>query len=138
MATDSSVFTQEELDYLHGGRRLARVATIGRDGTPHVVPSGFEHNRALDTIDVTGRAVEQTKKWRDVARSGRAAVVIDDLASVDPWRPRAIEVRGRAEALPAPGALIRIYPERIVSWGIGPQPNARTVTRPGDGTGSAP
>jgi pyridoxamine 5'-phosphate oxidase family protein len=74
--------------------------------------------------------------WRDVARSGRAAVVIDDLASVDPWRPRAIEVRGRAEALPAPGALIRIHPERIVSWGIGPQRNARTVTRPSDAPGS--
>jgi hypothetical protein len=43
--TGGSVFTQEELDYLHGGRRLARVATVGRDGTPHVVPSGFEHNR---------------------------------------------------------------------------------------------
>jgi pyridoxamine 5'-phosphate oxidase family protein len=138
MMTPSSVFTQEELDYLHGGRRLARVATIGRDGTPHVVPSGFEHNRELDTIDVTGHAVEQTKKWRDVARSGRAAVVIDDLASIDPWRPRAIEVRGRAEALPAPGALIRIHPERIVSWGIGPRRNARTVTRPSDAPGSRP
>ena len=138
MVPGDSVFTREELDYLHGGRRLARVATVGRDGTPHVVPSGFEHNSALDTIDVTGRAVEQTKKWRDVARSGRAAVVIDDLASVDPWRPRAIEVRGRAEALPAPGALIRIHPERIVSWGIGPQRNARTVTRPSDAPGSRP
>jgi pyridoxamine 5'-phosphate oxidase family protein len=136
--TRGSVFTQEELDYLHGGRRLARVATVGADGTPHVVPSGFEHNSVLDTIDVTGRAVEQTKKWRDVARGGRAAVVIDDLASVDPWRPRAIEVRGRAEALPAPGALIRIHPERIVSWGIGPQRDARTVTRPSDAPGSRP
>jgi pyridoxamine 5'-phosphate oxidase family protein len=62
--------------------------------------------------------------------------VIDDLASVDPWRPRAIEVRGRAETLPAPGALIRIHPERIVSWGIGPQRNARTVTRSSDARGS--
>jgi pyridoxamine 5'-phosphate oxidase family protein len=136
--TRGSVFTPEELNYLHGGRRLARVATVGRDGTPHVVPSGFEHNSVLDTIDVTGHAVEQTKKWRDVARSGRAAVVIDDLASVDPWRPRAIEVRGRAEALLGPPALIRIHPERIVSWGIGPQRNARTVTRPSNASGSRP
>lgn len=129
MTTPESNFTPAELDYLHGGRRLARVATVGSDGTPHVVPSGFQHNEELDTIDVTGRDVEQTKKWRDVARSGRAAVVIDDLASVDPWRPRAIEVRGRAEAIPAPGALIRIHPERIVSWGIDPQRSARSVRR---------
>jgi len=114
-----SAFSPAELAYLHGERRLGRVATVGRDGTPHVVPSGWTHNRELDTIDVTGRAVEQTKKFRDVAHTGRAAIVIDDLASPNPWSPRAIEVRGRAEAIRAPQALIRIHPERIVSWGVG-------------------
>jgi pyridoxamine 5'-phosphate oxidase family protein len=44
--------------------------------------------------------------------------VIDDLASTDPWRPRGIEVRGRAETLDGARPLIRIHPERIVSWGI--------------------
>lgn len=41
------------------------------------------------------------------------------LASVDPWRPRGVEVRGRAEALEAPVPQIRIHPDRIVSWGLG-------------------
>jgi pyridoxamine 5'-phosphate oxidase family protein len=50
--------------------------------------------------------------------TGRAAIVIDDLASTDPWHPRAVEVRGRAEALREPRALIRIHPERIISWGL--------------------
>jgi len=77
-----------------------------------------------DTIDVTGRDFDRTKKFRDVARAGRAAIVIDDLASIEPWRPRAIEVRGRAEAIDDPQPLIRIYPERIVSWGIEPEPGA--------------
>jgi pyridoxamine 5'-phosphate oxidase family protein len=129
MAT-ASVFTPEELAYLHEGRRLGRIATLGRDGTPHVVPSGFSHNIELDTIDVTGRELEKTKKFRDVARYGRAAIVIDDLASIDPWHPRALEVRGRAEALSDPETLIRIYPERIVSWGLAPSGSARTVKRP--------
>jgi pyridoxamine 5'-phosphate oxidase family protein len=111
MAKTGSVFSEAELAYLHGQRLLGRVATIGAVGTPHVAP-------------------EQTKKFRDVERTGRAAIVIDDLASVSPWRPRAIEVRGRAEALRAPEGLIRIHPERIVSWGLGPGRNARTVTRP--------
>jgi pyridoxamine 5'-phosphate oxidase family protein len=128
MAT-SSVFTQEELAYLHEGRRLGRIATLGRDGTPHVVPSGFTHNVKLDTIDVTGREVENTKKFRDVARHARAAIVIDDLASVDPWHPRALEVRGRAEAVEEPEALIRIHPERIISWGLAPTHSARTVNQ---------
>ena len=114
-----SVFNREELEFLHTGRRLARLATVGGDGTPHVVPVGWSHNRELDAIEVGGHQLEATKKWRDVARSGRAAIVIDDLASVDPWRPRAVEVRGRAEAIAEPRPVIRIHPERVVSWGLG-------------------
>ena len=125
--TASSVFTAAELAYLQGERRLGRIATVGKDGTPHVVPSGWVHNSELDTIDVTGRDVDATKKFRDVARNGRAAIVIDDIASVNPWRPRAIEVRGRAEAVLEPEPLIRIHPERIVAWGIDDRRLARTV-----------
>jgi pyridoxamine 5'-phosphate oxidase family protein len=124
-----SVFIRDELDYLHGQRLLGRVATVGADGTPHVAPVGWLHNAELDTIDVTGHALERTKKFRDVARSGRAAIVIDDLASVDPWRPRAIEVRGRAETVRDPEARIRIHPERIASWGLRPERSSRTVRR---------
>jgi len=69
-------------------------------------------------IDVGGRDFARTKKFRDARRSGRAAIVIDDLASTDPWRPRGIEVRGRAETLDGDRTMIRIHPERIVSWGI--------------------
>lgn len=122
-----SVFTGAELEYLHTGRRLGRIATVGRDGTPHVVPVGWSHNREHDAIDIGGRELEQTKKFRDAARDGRAAIVIDDVASIDPWRPRAIEVRGRAEAIREPRPVIRIHPERIVSWGLGVPRSARDV-----------
>ena len=84
-----------------------------------MVPVGWSYNAEHDSIDVGGRDLEQTKKYRDVERSGRAAIVIDDLASTDPWRPRAVEVRGRAEAIGGGRPLIRIHPERVVSWGIG-------------------
>jgi pyridoxamine 5'-phosphate oxidase family protein len=115
-----SAFTQNELEYLGERRpeRLARIATVGRDGTPHVVPVGWRFNAELDTIDVGGMDPTRTKKFRDVRRSGRAAIVIDDLVSTDPWQPRGIEVRGRAEAIEGNRALIRIHPERIVSWGL--------------------
>jgi pyridoxamine 5'-phosphate oxidase family protein len=112
-----SAFTDHELAYLQGERRLGRIATVGKDGTPHVAPVGWSYNAEHDTIDVGGRDFEQTKKYRDVRATGRAAIVIDDLASTNPWRPQGVEVRGRAEALEEP-ALIRIHPERIVSWGI--------------------
>jgi len=124
-----SAFSDSELEYLGGARRLARIATVGKDGTPHVVPVGFGYNVERDSIDVGGRDFARTKKYRDVARTGRAAIVIDDLASTDPWRPRGIEVRGRAEAIDGDRPLIRIHPERIVPWGLEPGGRARTVER---------
>ena len=113
-----SAFTDSELEYLTGERRLARIATVGKDGTPYVVPVGWAYDREHDAIQVGGFELQKTKKFRDIERTGRAAVVIDDLASVDPWRPRGVEVRGHAEAIASPQAVIRILPERIVSWGI--------------------
>jgi pyridoxamine 5'-phosphate oxidase family protein len=113
-----TAFSDSELAYLLGTRRLGRLATVGADGTPHVVPVGWSYNREHDSIDVGGHETARTKKYRDVARAGRAAIVVDDLASTSPWRPRGVEVRGRAEALGGQQPLIRIHPDRIVSWGL--------------------
>jgi pyridoxamine 5'-phosphate oxidase family protein len=122
------VFTEAELRYLSGGQQLGRIATVGTDGTPHVVPVAWIYNAARETIDITGYELEESKKFRDIARSGRAAIVIDDLESTDPWRPRGIEIRGRGEAIALPTPLIRIHPERIVSWGLAGGRSARTVS----------
>jgi pyridoxamine 5'-phosphate oxidase family protein len=122
-----TVFREAELRYLAGGRQLGRLATVGADGTPHVVPVAWIYNAARDTIDVGGHELALTKKFRDVARSGRAAIVIDDLGDTDEWHPRGIEVRGRGEAIALPTPLIRIHPERIVSWGIEAAGSARTA-----------
>ncbi|HVA23253.1 MAG TPA: PPOX class F420-dependent oxidoreductase, partial [Chloroflexota bacterium] len=70
----------------------------------------------LGTIDIGGLDFARTKKFRDVAGTGRAAIVIDDV--LPPWQPRGVEVRGEAEALDGPEALVRIHPRRIVSWGL--------------------
>jgi pyridoxamine 5'-phosphate oxidase family protein len=113
-----SAFSEAELAYLRGERRLGRVASVGADGTPHVVPVGWSYNAEHDTIDVGGHELERTKKYRDVARTGRAAIVIDDLASTNPWRPRGVEVRGDAEAVNDGRPLIRIHPGRVRSWGL--------------------
>jgi pyridoxamine 5'-phosphate oxidase family protein len=123
------VFTEAELEYMVGGQQLGRLATVGADGTPHVVPVAFIYNAVRETIDVGGHELERTKKFRDVARTGRAAIVIDDLAGTDPWRPRGVEIRGSAEAIALPTPLIRIHPERIVSWGLTRGTSARTVER---------
>ena len=117
--TTPTPFSETELRFLISGHRsLGRVATVGRDGTPHVVLAGWTYNEALGTLDVTGRDVEATKKFRDVVRTGRAAIVIDGVAEGEGWNPWAIEIAGRAEAITGPPALIRIHPERLRSWGL--------------------
>lgn len=111
-------FNRAELDYL-AERRLARIATVGSNGVPHVTPVGmWTYNPEHDSIDVTGRAFETTKKYRDVTRTGHASIVVDDIASTDPWHPRGVEIRGRAEVVSAPQSLIRIHPDRVISWGL--------------------
>ena len=111
-----NIFTDNELRYLLGERRLARLATVSQDGTPHVTPVGWSYNQELGTIDVGGHDLARTKKFRDVAHTGRAAIVIDDV--LPPWQPRGVEIRGRAEAVERPEPLIRIHPERVVGWGL--------------------
>ena len=113
-----SSFTRKEIEYLGSGL-LGRLATVGQDGTPHVAPVGMiSHNQHLDTMDIRGHDLTNSKKFRDIACSGSAALVVDDLASTKPWRPRGIEVRGNAEAIEEPEPVIRIHPQRIVAWGI--------------------
>ena len=121
-----SVFTDEEIEYLKS-QLLGRLATGGPDGQPHVVPVGFQYNAELGTIDIGGHDFARRKKYREVQRNPRVAFLVDDLASVNPWRVRGIEVRGEAEVLTSGGEalgpgfapeMFRIRPRRIVSWGI--------------------
>jgi pyridoxamine 5'-phosphate oxidase family protein len=134
-----SVFTLAEVAYLES-QRLGRLATAGSDNQPHVVPMAFRYNPDQDTIDVGGFHISRTKKYRDIAQNPRAAFVVDDIVSTDPWKVRMLETRGEAELLAVGGkeimpgfddACIRIHPRRIASFGIdGEQTsvNARSVS----------
>lgn len=123
------VFTESEVAYLHS-QRLGRLATVQPDGTLQVSPVGFSWNPETATIDIGGYRLERSQKFRNVAANGRAAFVVDDLASVTPWRVRCVEVRGDAEALTtSDGPLIRLHPRRIISFGIDePDTEAHSLT----------
>jgi pyridoxamine 5'-phosphate oxidase family protein len=118
--------TAAQIDYL-AQHRLARIATAGADGKPHVVPTSFRYNPELGTVDVGGMHVATTKKFRDVQVNPWAAIVIDDVVTTDPFTPRMLEIRGRAEAIAdggdhlGPGfggAFIRVHPAKVNSFGI--------------------
>jgi pyridoxamine 5'-phosphate oxidase family protein len=130
-------FTDAELDYL-AGQPLGRVATAQPNGTLQVSPVGFRYNSRTNTIDVGGHGMARSRKFRNVADNGKVAFVVDDIASVDPWAVRGIEVRGEAEVLATGGKeimplfddeQIRLRPRRIVSWGLDSEDafNARSI-----------
>jgi pyridoxamine 5'-phosphate oxidase family protein len=127
-ALDMTTFSDKELEYLRS-QRLARLATATATGAPHVVPVGFRLSDDDTAIDVGGHGFAKSKKYRDMQANPTVAIVIDDLASVDPWTPRGIEVRGAAELHDTGGAQrfggggwdetwVRIVPQRVISWGI--------------------
>ena len=62
-----SVFREAEIQYL-GSQRLGRLATVGHDGMPHVVPVAFRYNPEADTIDIGGHDFAKRKKIRDVKK----------------------------------------------------------------------
>ncbi len=122
-----SVFGEKEIAYMQG-QRLGRLATVNPQGKPQIAPVGFRYNPDLDVIEIGGRAMSKTKKFRNVQENPNVAFVIDDV--LPPWQPRGIEIRGTAETAPSGGkeifgdhyqadeAVIRIKPRQIISWGL--------------------
>lgn len=123
-----SMFSEAELAFLaepgNNGPKLGRLATVDEAGQPHNVPLGYRYNPDLDTIDIGGRDFANTRKFRNVRANPKVSLVVDEV--LPPWRPRAIQVRGEAEALEAavsadgggPVPIVRITPTSVVSWGL--------------------
>ena len=111
-----TTFTANELAYLRT-QPLARFATASADGQPDVAVVTF----GIDGDDVVtgGFDITKTVRYRFVKANPKAVIIIDDLASTNPWAPRGIKVRGSVviEAHDG-GERFRITPEVIWSWGV--------------------
>jgi pyridoxamine 5'-phosphate oxidase family protein len=120
-------FTEEELAYLKS-QHLARIATVGPDGQPDVVPVGFEYDGRH--FYVGGVDPGRTRKVLNVkAGHEQVALVIDDLVSIDPWSPRFLRVYGTAEVVErsgmfGAGVYLRITPTISWSWHLDGRPLA--------------
>jgi pyridoxamine 5'-phosphate oxidase family protein len=138
-------FTAEEIAYLRS-QPLARLATVGRDEQPDVVPVAYEFDGACFWIGGSGETVLRTRKFRNV-RDGhaRVALVVDDLVSLDPFVARSIRVYGHAggpverTGMVGPGYFLRIVPTESWSWNMAGEPVGETwyearhaVHRPAD------
>ncbi|TDC12336.1 PPOX class F420-dependent oxidoreductase [Actinomadura bangladeshensis] len=125
--------TDAEREYL-STQRLGRLATVGPKGDPQNNPVGFTYNAETGTIDIRGWNLAKSRKYRNLRDNDQVAFVVDDLASVQPWKVRGIEIRGRAETAVAEAPegshvgddLIRVHPRVVFSWGIDPDAEGMT------------
>jgi pyridoxamine 5'-phosphate oxidase family protein len=99
------LFTPTELEFLRS-QRIARVATVGTSGWPHVVPVMYslDDDGAFE-FDVDG------VKLRNLTIEPRAAMVVDAMGP-----KRGVAVQGQAELIAPERA--RLTPVRKFSWGL--------------------
>ncbi|SEP23415.1 pyridoxamine 5'-phosphate oxidase family protein [Trujillonella endophytica] len=134
--------TGEEVDAFLAEERTCRVATTGGEGGPHVAPLWFVWDGGALWLN----SLTRSRRWADLARDPRVAVVVD--AGTEYTELRGVEVTGRAEPVgdvprgtadvPELGAVegafarkytgqdvfvpdgrhawLRITPEKLVSW----------------------
>jgi pyridoxamine 5'-phosphate oxidase family protein len=117
------MFSKPEVEYMKS-QRLCRFATVSRDGQPDVVPVAFEFDGKYFYVGSHSQDIfHHTRKYKNVKDGAtKVALVIDDLKSIDPWRPRSIRVYGIAEVVDhdgmfGSGKYLRITPK--VSWSFG-------------------
>lgn len=111
-----SAFTKAEVDYLEA-QPLMRFASASLSGRPDVAPVVFSLEG--DDILTAGFDIVHTVRYKNISENPRVTVVIDDLASVNPWSPRGIKIIGNAVVEEHEGSpRFRISPKVIISWGI--------------------
>jgi pyridoxamine 5'-phosphate oxidase family protein len=120
-------FTDEEISYLRS-QALGRLATVGPDGQPDVVPVAVEFDGTHLWVGGPSE-VTRTRKFRNVAAGGsRVALVIDDMPSLEPFVARGVRIYGRAEqpfervGMVGPGVYMRITPAISWSWNLTGEP----------------
>lgn len=119
----TTTFTPSELEYLTS-QPLARLATVRPDGSLQNNPVGFVVDG--NSIVIGGYDLASTQKFRNLTSNPHVALVADDIESFDPWVVRGVEIRGHATTevdVDPPvewmsRSLIRIEPDRIISWGV--------------------
>jgi pyridoxamine 5'-phosphate oxidase family protein len=111
-------FTEAEAEYL-SENIIGRIATVSPSGQPHVVPVTYRFDGT--TITFGGWNIVKSLKFRNLMANDKIAFVVDDLASVNPWKVRGVEIRGIAKPAKTSDdvTMVTIIPLNIRSWGLG-------------------
>jgi pyridoxamine 5'-phosphate oxidase family protein len=127
----NTTFSKKEVEYLKS-QPLARISTVSaEDLQPDVSPVGFDFDG--EYFYVSGIHLSKTRKYKNVLKNNKVALVIDDLETVNPWAPRAVRIYGTADIVTrqggymdrahsssssSPPSYIRIRPLKKWSWGV--------------------
>jgi PPOX class probable F420-dependent enzyme len=82
-----------ERDEFLASERTCRVASIDRDGSPHVTPLWF----AWDGTSLWLTSIVRSQRWSDLQRDNRVSVIVD--AGGPFTELRGVELRGVAEVV---------------------------------------
>ncbi len=108
------IFDEREIRFIKENR-LGRIATVSSSMQPHVVPVAFEFDNHYFYFG--GWNLKNSLKFKNILQNNKVAFVIDDLVSINPWKPRGIEIKGIAEILRG-NDYVRIIPSKKSSWGL--------------------
>src|SRR5215472_7542712 len=111
--------TAAEVDEFLAAERTCRVATVSKDGRPHVAPLWF----VWDGTSLWLSSVVRSQRWTDLMRDPRVAVVID--AGVEYMELRGVELSGEVVPvgdIPRAGRLAPAHPGEAGQLGL---PQAR-------------
>ncbi|MGH1555312.1 pyridoxamine 5'-phosphate oxidase family protein [Streptomyces sp. L7] len=121
------MMTPEELDGFLAAERTCRVATVSADGAPHVSPLWF----AWDGTSLWLYSITRSKRWADLRRDQRVAVVVDGGHAYDELR--GVELSGTVEFVGESPRTGEPHPELVAVEKLFAQKNFGLDAMPYDG-----
>ena len=111
------MFSEQEHQYVQS-QPLARLGTVSAAGQPDVDAVGFEFDG--NRFYITGYNLQGSRKYKNIAAGNQqVSLLIDDLASTQPWTPRGIKLHGTAHLTERNGRPYIVITHTVSwSWGV--------------------
>ena len=103
--------TQSEiLDFLSEGSKVLQVATIGREGIPHLAPMWY----VMDADRIVFRSFTKSQKIVNLVRDPRLSVLVEEGSAYADLR--GLSIQAKAELVTEPGYIVDIYRKLVAKY----------------------
>ena len=100
---DITMTDEEVQEFLTSGAKVLQVATVGRDGSPHLAPMWF----VVDNGKVVFRSFTKSQKIVNLQRDPRLTVLVETGDTYDTLR--GVMIKGRARLVADPAYVLQLY-----------------------------